>query len=99
MVEELYVTLDYGTASEGSWLLDADTGKWVYAWDESETRDYIDVKKTDVVEAIYTLSGGQTAELSVVIDADCSEEGESVGFKLIVNEQDMSRIETKTTEE
>lgn len=95
----LYVDKDYDTADAASWILSAEIGKWVYAYDESWTEDYIDVNNTDVIEAIYVLSGGQTAELSVVIETDSSEEGEAVGFKLIVNEKDMSRIETKTTEE
>lgn len=37
-------------------------------------------------------------ELRVVIETDALVEGEAVGFKLIVNEQDTSRIETKITE-
>lgn len=98
-VEEIYVITGYGTTYESSWMLDEDKGEWVSTWDETVIEDYLDVKNTDVIEALYILSGGQTAELSVAIETDGRTEGEAVGFKLVVNEKDMSRIETKTTEE
>lgn len=94
-VEELYVITGYGTTYETSWMLDEEKGEWVSALDETVIEDYLDVKNTDVIEALYILSGGQTAELSVVIETDSSEEGEAVGFKLIVKEKDIGRMDVK----
>ena len=96
-IEGLYVIQSPGP-EETDWMLDVAEGKWVLTTDESWMVDYIDVKNTDAIQALYLLSAGQIGELRVVIETDGIKEGEAVGFKLIVNEEDMSRIETKITE-
>ena len=74
-----------------------DGGTWRTA-DGSQESESITLAPTDYIRVYYTLSAYQSAEVRVVLESDQTSEGEAVGFKLIVNEEDMSRIETKTTE-
>lgn len=94
-IGQIYVTTGWGSEDEASWILSAEIGKWVHAWDESNQRDYIEVANTDIIETYYVLEGRQSAELRVVIETDSSEEGDVTGFKLIVKEKDIGRMDVK----
>ena len=48
-----------------------------------------------MIQTLYALDAGQSAELRVVIEVDSSEEGNIADFKLVVKEKDMGRIDVK----
>ena len=48
-IDGLYVVQDPGSAGESDWVLDKETNQWVYAFDETSTRDYLDLTNADVI--------------------------------------------------